>query len=228
MRRSLDVILIGSGNGLGVRLPAQICTKLRLRWRSRGVVQWDTATRSYAQSHPIVGLSAIDSIEDLRQLIGDMCDNFRRFIEEQRGWHLLWNEDGSEKPESAAQFLLLGMAQYYLRMFDVEFDREVELGRGPVDFKVSSGSTIRLLIEVKKVHNGKFWNGLMRQLPSYMRSDDCNEGWFIAIRYRPSGQSARRVREPERVKAWQKREGKGLHFSVVDGRRNPPSASTLS
>lgn len=57
------------------------------------------------------------------------------------------------------QLLFLGLAQPYLRQFDVELDREVELGRGPVDFKASSGTTARLLIEVKKLHNGKFWNG---------------------------------------------------------------------
>jgi hypothetical protein len=100
---------------------------------------------------------------------------------------LLWNDDGSEKQELAAQLAFLGMAQPYLRLFDVELDREVELGRGPVDFKVTSGSKYRLLIEVKKVHNGTFWNGLEAQLISYMKSDDCQNGWYLAVRNRDDG-----------------------------------------
>ena len=61
-----------------------------------------------------------------------------------------------------------------LHMSGIELDREVELGRGPVDFKASSGTSARLLIEVKKLHNGRFWNGLRYQLPSYLQSDNIN------------------------------------------------------
>jgi hypothetical protein len=40
-----------------------------------------------------------------------MVGQFKHFIEEQRGWTLLHNDDGSEKPESAAQLVFLGMAR---------------------------------------------------------------------------------------------------------------------
>ncbi len=53
-----------------------------------------------------------------------------------------------------------------------------------VDFKLPRGTRLRLVIEVKKADNGKFWNGLDTQLPIYMKSDDCNEGWYVALRYR--------------------------------------------
>ena len=61
---------------------------------------------------------------------------------------------------------------------------------------------MKLLVEIKKVHNGKFWNGLEAQLPSYMVSDGANEGWFVAVRYRDSKSSKQRVEElPMRVRA---------------------------
>ena len=66
------------------------------------------------------------------------------------------DNDHSEKNEDAAQLAFMGMAREYLRLHGVEVDREVELGRGPVDFKVSAGHNIRLLIEVKKAHTGTF------------------------------------------------------------------------
>ncbi|HAQ59240.1 MAG TPA: hypothetical protein DCR63_01870 [Microbacterium sp.] len=121
----------------------------------------------------------------------------------------------------------MGMAREYLRMHGVEVDREVELGRGPVDFKVSAGSNFRLLIEVKKDHSGTFWNGLDDQLPSYLASDATDEGWFAAIRYRDSKTIVARLnRLPAAVRDAAKRTGKDLHYIAIDGRR-PPSASKI-
>lgn len=122
----------------------------------------------------------------------------------------------------------MGMAREYLRLHGVECNREVELGRGPVDFKVSAGHNIRLLIEVKKDSSGKFWNGLNDQLPSYLISDDTTEGWFVVIRYRDTESiGARIMRLPEDVQAAAERTGKTLHFIAIDGRR-PLSASKIA
>lgn len=191
-----------------------------------GVVQWDRASADFAAQNPL-GNHTIETHEDLIDLVGKVVDQFRHFIEEQRGWSLLWNTDGSEKPEEAAQLLFLGLTQQYLRRFNVEIDREVELGRGSVDFKTSSGTEARVLIEVKKVHNGKFWNGLEHQLPSYLTSDDATHGWFLALQYRETRGSADRVRGlPAAVAQVASRTGKTLRCSVVDARR-PLSASNI-
>ncbi len=130
-----------------------------------GVVQWDGPPAEFAAGNPITELTAVENVADLRRLVELMLSRFKHFIEQQRGWSLLW-DGGDEKPEEAAQLLFLGMAQNYLRHFEVELDREVELGRGPVDFKLSRGTSARMVIEIKKAHNGKFWNGLDHQLPS--------------------------------------------------------------
>jgi hypothetical protein len=185
----------------------------------RGVVGWDNLPSQYAASHPLHGLAAPTDQEGLSILVSKILQQFKHFVEDQRGWSLLQNSDGSEKPEEAAQLVFLGMAQHYLRLFNVEVDREVELGRGPVDFKIASGSAYRLLIEVKKAHNGKFWNGLSAQLPSYLSSDDCTEGWFVAIRYRDNRASELRMRElPGAVNDCATAIGKTLNYLSVDAR----------
>jgi hypothetical protein len=148
-----------------------------------GVIQFDRQPVIFASKNPL-DREKVATQEDLSLIVEDILHKFKIFIEEQRGWELLWNSDETEKPESAVQLAFLGMARHYLAQYDVELDREVELGRGPVDFKVSSGSKRKLLIEVKKLNNGRFWNGLERQLPSYLASDGSIEGWFIAVRYR--------------------------------------------
>jgi hypothetical protein len=185
----------------------------------RGVVQWDGRPVTFAQTNPIHGVTPPADQEGLSQLVAAMLGQFKHFIEDQRGWSLLWNSDGTEKPEEAAQLVFLGMAQHYLRTFNVEVDREVELGRGPVDFKVASGADFRLLIEVKKAHNGKFWLGLSVQLASYLVSDDCGEGWFVAIRYRDNKGSDTRMSDlPGRVGATAQVTGKVLSYLAVDAR----------
>lgn len=185
----------------------------------KGVVLWDREPAEYARTHPITDLVSPRSQADLSALVSRMLDEFRHFIETQRGWSLLHNADGSEKPEEAAQLVFLGMAQQYLRLFDVEMDREVELGRGPVDFKVTSGAKYRLLIEVKKAHNGKFWHGLEAQLPTYLKSDKGLEGWFVAIRYRDNRASAVRMAElPGMVAKTAKSLGLDLKYASIDAR----------
>jgi hypothetical protein len=99
-----------------------------------------------------------------------VVERFKHFVEEQAGWRLFWNDDRSEKPEEAAQLAFLGVARGYCEANNVVLDREVNLGRGPVDFKFSNGYEARALLEFKKLHNGRFWNGLLRQLPSYSKA----------------------------------------------------------
>lgn len=191
-----------------------------------GVVSYDQAAE-YASAHPLALQQAPVTQGDLSSLMRMVLRRFKDFVEQGGGWSLLWNTDGSEKPEEAAQLLFMGMSRAYLREAGVELDREVQLGRGPVDFKASSGANARLLVEVKKVHNGKFWNGLRDQLPSYLVSDATDEGWFVAIQYRDVKSSTERVAQlPAEVKTVAERTGKDLHFMAIDARK-PLSASKI-
>ena len=54
---------------------------------------------------------------------------------------------------------------------------------GPVDFRFSSGYTNRVLLEAKLAKNSKFWNGLKKQLPKYMKIDSCKLGIFLVIAF---------------------------------------------
>jgi hypothetical protein len=186
----------------------------------KGVVSYDQAA-VYAQRNPLPTLLKVEGQADLSRLIGNVLGKFKAYIEEGGGWRLLWNDnDHSEKNEDAAQLAFMGMAREYLRLHGVEVDREVELGRGPVDFKISAGRNIRLLIEVKKAHTGTFWNGLNDQLPSYLVSDDTTEGWLVAIQYRDTQTTRDRLKSlPGDVRTAAQRTGKTLRYVDIDGRR---------
>jgi len=193
----------------------------------RGLINWDRAGREFAAANPLTTISQVTNQEELRGLLQSVLELFKRFVEQQGGWRLLWNDDGSEKPEEALQLAFLGVAQNYLRLFNVELDREVELGRGPVDFKLSQGSKVRILVEFKKTTSGKFWNGLEHQLTSYMTSDGCAEGWFVAVRYRDGRQHDAKVTELHRRTAKASLDlGATVKHFYVDARR-PVSASRI-
>lgn len=182
-----------------------------------GVWTWKPLTSDYVAHHPVEFQAVHDDIS-FNAFIESLLSSFRHFVEEAGGWRLLWNDNGKEKPESAAQLLFRGISEHYCQAANVVIDREVELGRGPVDFKFSQGYARRALLEVKKVHNGKYWHGLEEQLPSYLCSDKVSKGWFLAIQYRTNPSSLDRIRKlPQRVDELESRlTGVQLRSFVVD------------
>jgi hypothetical protein len=183
----------------------------------KGVVQWEYAARSFTTENPL-RISSPQTSSEFDAVIERVIEKFRLFVEQQRGWWLLW--DGlKEKPELAPQLIFYGIARNYCEANNIVIDPEADFGRGPVDFKFSNGYKHRAHLEVKKLHNGKFWNGLDRQLPTYMASDEVGKGWFVAIRYRDGKRWDQRERELlSRVTAAAKAHGRILKGAVIDGR----------
>lgn len=192
----------------------------------KGTWQWDGAAQQFATTNPLQLLPA-RSARDFAEIIGLVVRQFRLFVEEQGGWELLWDSSGKDKPEHAAQLLFRGIAQHYCKANNISLDPEVNLGRGPVDFKFSSGYSNRGHLEIKKVHNGKFWNGLEAQLPSYMTSDEVSDGWFIAVQYRNNRSARNRIQELDnRVAQLAAARHLNLRYGVIDARPKE-SASKL-
>lgn len=191
----------------------------------RGLYRWHEKTGAYCEANPLK--LRIGSTAEFAEAVRKMVETFRHYIQENGGWELLWNED-SDKPraEESAQKLFLGIVSHYCRANDIDVNREVELGRGPVDFKFSRGYSLRALLEVKLAKNTKFWQGLRAQLPAYQKADEVDLGYFLVVVY--SDEDAKRIKDiqkvVEAVKASKKRDIRAI---VVDARRDPPSASKL-
>lgn len=185
---------------------------------------WARHATEYVADHPKKLQASNDS--EMDACIEAVVEEFRHFIEDQGGWKLLWHKT-EEKHEEAGQLLFRGLAAAYCRQSGISVDREVNLGCGTVDFKFSTGYSRAVHLEVKKVHNGKFWEGLEVQLPKYMASDQTNSGWFVALRLREGGVTEERLKDlPDRVEAAAKTLSLSLRHAVVDGRRQE-SASKL-
>jgi hypothetical protein len=182
-----------------------------------GVYQWHEAASLFVSKHPLT-LPPAENIDEFKKVIQNVIQQFRLFIEDQGGWRLLWDAL-KEKPEEAAQLLFFGIARNYCRANNISLDREVDLGRGPVDFKFSNGYQNRAHLEVKKLHNGKFWSGLDKQLPIYMGSDEVKLGWFLALRFRSSKLEDKRQKDlPGRVQEVAAAKGLELYSALIDVR----------
>lgn len=109
---------------------------------------------------------------------------YKDFVELRSGYKFLWNESKtSPRSEEDVQILFKGILDEHCRANNIDFTREVNQGMGPVDFRFSSGYTNRVLLEAKLAKNSKFWNGLKKQLPKYMKIDSCKLGIFLVIAF---------------------------------------------
>jgi hypothetical protein len=186
--------------------------------------KWEPLSAAYVLANPLA-LQPAKTKAQFFDVIEEVCEAFRHFIEDDGGWEHIWNEDGAEKKEPAAQNLFRGIAKNYCSSNNISIDREVRLGRGPVDFKFSIGTEFTAHLEVKKLHNGRFWDGLYVQLPLYMKSDEVRDGWLMGIQYRSGGISKKRaVNLPVEVKKAATTLNLALRYSLIDGQRKPSAS----
>ena len=190
-----------------------------------GVVRWYPATVSYCRSHP-VPLSQPDSPDGFIGLVEQLVSEYRHYVEEMGGWRLLWNDEGTNRSEAAAQRLFLVIVQGYCRANDIDVAPETNIGVGAVDFKVTRGYALRALLELKLARNTRFWNGLTAQLPAYLSAERIRHGWFVVIVFSDADMDRLSdiARLVERVNV---QTGRSIKHVIVDARRDRLSASKL-
>ncbi|MDE2029199.1 MAG: hypothetical protein KGI97_01405, partial [Alphaproteobacteria bacterium] len=169
---------------------------------------------------------AFSNVDEFNIFVSGVIEDFRNFIENNGGWSLLWNENETPKREEATQLTFLGIALGLCKFNNVDVSKEVNIGRGPVDFKMSSGYTCRALIEVKLAKNTRFWQGLEKQLPKYMQAEGVKQGRFVVVVL--NDQDLEKIADiQERVDAIARQTPYQIKAEIIDARQNPLSASKL-
>lgn len=125
----------------------------------------------------------IRSMSELKSAVIKIIKNeFCHIIADREGYKLLYNDDGSVRKEQSIQPILRFLSPLF-QSEGITLEREVETGRGPVDFKLSSASaSYKAHIEIKR-SSGKWKEGLEHQMKRYMKADRVNEGIYIVIWY---------------------------------------------
>jgi hypothetical protein len=192
----------------------------------KGYYKWATETAKYTNENAFNFIVAKNKT-DFEQFVNQVIEQFEHFIENNSGYKLLWDDKGTKsKSEEASQLIFTGIVKHYCKANNIDLNREANLGRGPVDFKFSSGYENRALIEVKLARNSKFWNGLEKQLIKYLEVEDIKKGFFLVICYNDS--DLKKVSGIEDIaREVAKKNNVDLTVYVIDASSDKPSASKL-
>lgn len=190
----------------------------------KGLIQWYEKTKQWVNENPHE--FSFSDEENFIIFINEIIKEFQNYIENDGGWKLLWNDDKTSRSEEACQRVFLGIVKHYCKANNIDITAEANIGRGPVDFKVSNGYVNRCLIELKLARNTKWWRGLERQLPKYLEAEGVSIGKFVIIAF--TDNDIKRVENvQERAAIINEATPYRLGTAIVDARYAPPSASVL-
>jgi hypothetical protein len=147
----------------------------------------------------------------------DRALEFKDYVENRDGYKVI-NRKGQPFSRETEVQLFFGLI-WYKNEFDV--NREVNNGRGPVDFKVSKGSIDKSLIEFKLASNKALKRNLENQVAIYEKANGTRQSVKVIVCYTEQDQEkvARVLRELD----LQNEDA----VVVIDARSdNKPSAST--
>ncbi len=120
-----------------------------------------------------------DTLEEARKRVVFL----KHVIEKQDGYRFFFMKDkktGKEKPIRREEDLqILYRLTWFATISDV--NREVNNGRGPVDFKISRGSKDKALVEFKLAKNTKLEKNLQKQVEIYEEANDTRKSLKVIV-----------------------------------------------
>ena len=159
-----------------------------------GLFEWEEIGQSVAEKFPLkLGIGSPETIVDLRNIVHSIVKQFKKNIEENRLYETIYDEQGRPRKEVFSQRIFFSVADAYCQANNVDLSREPNAGNGPVDFKVSSGYTGRVLVEIKLSSNSHLVKGFTDQLPAYEKSEATQESFLVILRVTESDAAIREV-----------------------------------
>jgi hypothetical protein len=189
-----------------------------------GQLIWYDIVKEYVSLYPL--LLDVDKVtpENILQIVLKICNHFKVLVEANGLSVHFWDENSKKlRNERFAQLLFFGIADAYCKAHNLDLNREPNAGRGPVDFKISSGYNARVNVEVKYTSNN-IKSGYEKQLPIYNAAERTEYSIFLIIR---TTDSMKALEELIKFREDEVAIGKRVpEIFVVDGRIFP-SASNI-
>jgi hypothetical protein len=190
----------------------------------QGEVFWRKLITVIAEQQPFtLETPAHLDVDGVGNVVEQIIEQFRFLIEERRLSEELYYA-GKPRPEKAAQRLFFAIAYAYCKANNLDITPEADTGRGPVDFKVASGFTGRVLVEIKLSTNGKLVKGYTRQLETYKAAEQTMKGYYVVLDVGNLGEKANALSVAKNEAASRHEVTSPIVF--IDGSRRP-SASKL-
>lgn len=122
------------------------------------------------------------NIDEAQQVVEMIIEQFRQLIENNGLWRLLYNEKTrTPRHERAAQQIFFAVANSYCVANNLDLTPEANAGAGPVDFKISSGAQLKILVEIKKSNNPRIVHGYESQLETYKESETTRHAHYVIV-----------------------------------------------
>lgn len=154
----------------------------------KGELVWQDIAAEFSSKYPIQLDDQSSPIDTVKMI----CAHYQDLIENNGLFKFFHNSDGTHKNEAFAQMLFFAIAHSYCHANDLDLTPESNAGRGPVDFKISRGSDVKVNVEMKLSTN-RLLHGYQSQLPIYDKAEKTNNSIFLIIFL--YNQDIRKVRE---------------------------------
>ncbi len=188
-----------------------------------GVLIWRGILENIATKYPLALELKSLNIDEAYNVVLKIIEHFKHLIEHRGLSKELWHK-GKRRNEKSVQRILFAVADSYCKANNLDINPEVDTGTGEIDFKFSSGYSVRVLVEVKLSDNNKLVSGYEKQLEKYKDAEKTSRGIYLIMDIGRLGKKGERISKlkNERYKA-------GLPVSdviYIDGTIKP-SASKL-
>lgn len=186
----------------------------------QGELFWGRLLSRISDEHPMdfskYKNAALDR-DTVYEIVGEIIEQFRFLVEERDLWRELWDDKlENNRREKAVQRLFFAIAYSYCKSNDLDLTPEAETGNGPVDFKVSSGFSGKVLVEIKLSTNPQLLHGYEKQLEIYRRAELTDAAYYLVINIGHMGKKKGRL---EDLRNSQIRNGHGVSKIVfIEGR----------
>lgn len=182
--------------------------------------------KSFLETTTQVKSIKIKEEESFVNQIKQLVEEFKHYVVHKKVHKLLNNKKGKYS-ETEIQILFDMFSEAYLKDTEIVKSREVDTGRGAVDFHFSKGKKLQALIEIKLDSHQQYKNGLKYQLPTYLLAEkDIKHGFFLLICF-----SEESYRESEylyvEAEKLSKKFNKGIYFERINASGNLKSASNV-
>lgn len=147
-----------------------------------GEAGWYRAAQSILLESPLeLKLRKEPNLENVYEVVNKICIHFKELIENNGLCKLLYDDKYKQKHESASQLLFFGVASAYCFANNLDLTPEADAGRGPVDFKISSGASAKIVVEIKLTSNKQLLHGYEKQLPIYKKAEKSQKGIYLVL-----------------------------------------------
>ena len=162
-----------------------------------GIYAFRQALREVASQYP----HKIDrpkgySKQELKRVVDDIVDQFKKLIERNDISDLLWH-GGQPRNEKAAQLVFFAVADAYCKANNIDISPETDSGGGPVDFKFSTGYDGRYLVELK-LSTGRVVHGYKTQIAVYREASEKCDATFLVVSVGKIGKKLTTIRAHQR------------------------------